>query len=101
LDERYSSVVLALRGGGRAGDATFPRQIFLTSYSVRLGKRLTATDQPPTRPVPAPPTETAPPEPDAAGAREQTPAASAAEPARHNTPEMWGRALPEGRPTQA
>ena len=63
---------------GRPGDATFPRQIFLTSYSVRLGKRLTATDQPPQRPVPAQPSDIAPPDPDAAGSREQAPAASAA-----------------------
>jgi hypothetical protein len=32
---------------GIAGDATFPRHIFLSSYSLRLGKRVTASDQPP------------------------------------------------------
>jgi hypothetical protein len=33
---------------GIAGDATFPRQIFLTSYSMKFGKkRPAATDQPP------------------------------------------------------
>jgi hypothetical protein len=35
---------------GNRGDATFPRHIFLSSYSMRLGKRsaVPATDQPPT-----------------------------------------------------
>lgn len=42
---------------GRPGDATFPRHIFLTSYSFKLGKRSArpVTDQPPipaTPPVP-------------------------------------------------
>ena len=38
---------------GRAGDATFPRHIFLTSYSLKLGRRSTpATDQPPVPPPP-------------------------------------------------
>ena len=32
---------------GRPGDATFPRHIFLTSYSFRLGRGVAATDQPP------------------------------------------------------
>jgi hypothetical protein len=32
---------------GIAGDATFPRHIFLSSYALRLGKRVTASDQPP------------------------------------------------------
>ena len=38
---------------GIAGDATFPRQIFLTSYSLRVGKRSAspASDQPPPRPA--------------------------------------------------
>jgi hypothetical protein len=39
---------------GIAGDATFPRAIFLTGYAFRLGKRLQppATDQPPPAPAP-------------------------------------------------
>ena len=32
---------------GIAGDATFPRHIFLTGYSLRLGERVAASDQPP------------------------------------------------------
>ena len=42
---------------GNPGDATFPRHIFLSSYSLRLGNqsRVPATDQPPSRPAPAPP----------------------------------------------
>lgn len=51
---------------GNPGDATFPRQIFLTSYSFRLGKtRPPATDQP----VP-------PPTPQAPGSSPQSPDAS-------------------------
>ncbi|HEX7069208.1 MAG TPA: hypothetical protein VF190_00310 [Rhodothermales bacterium] len=38
---------------GNPGDATFPRQIFLTSYSFRMGtKRAPATDQPVAPPAP-------------------------------------------------
>jgi hypothetical protein len=41
---------------GIAGDATFPRHIFLTSYSMRLGGRRTpATDQPLAPPASEPP----------------------------------------------
>jgi hypothetical protein len=43
---------------GNPGDATFPRQIFLTSYLLRLGKRpITppASDQPPPPATPRPP----------------------------------------------
>ena len=40
---------------GVPGDATFPRHIFLSSYSLRLGKRVTASDQPPAPGPPAPP----------------------------------------------
>ena len=41
----------------RPGDATFPRHIFLSSYSLRLGARATvpATDQPPPLPAAPPP----------------------------------------------
>jgi hypothetical protein len=43
---------------GRPGDATFPRHVFLTSYSVRLGRRAAATppasDQPPPSGIPVP-----------------------------------------------
>src|SRR5215208_4787402 len=39
-----------------AGDATFPRHIFLTSYSLRLGKGITASDQPPASGPPSAPT---------------------------------------------
>jgi hypothetical protein len=41
---------------GIAGDATFPRHIFLSSYSLRLGKRVTASDQPPASGPPSAPT---------------------------------------------
>jgi hypothetical protein len=43
---------------GIPGDATFPREIFLTSYALRLGKRFVppATDQPPPPPAPRRPT---------------------------------------------
>jgi hypothetical protein len=41
---------------GIAGDATFPRQIFLTSYSLRLGgRRAPASDQPLSPPRPSVP----------------------------------------------
>src|SRR5690606_32764427 len=42
---------------GRPGDATFPRHIFLTSYSLSLGGRaqVPATDQPPPQFAPDPP----------------------------------------------
>jgi hypothetical protein len=54
---------------GNPGDATFPKHVFLTSYSFRLGSRSgrPATDQPPAPATPPPRRE------DAAG-----PAASAA-----------------------
>jgi hypothetical protein len=39
---------------GNAGDATFPREIFLSSYSVRLGKKIASAPVPT---IPAPPTE--------------------------------------------
>ena len=44
---------------GIAGDATFPRQIFLTSYSMRIGKRSAApaSDQPPPSPATPPSTQ--------------------------------------------
>jgi hypothetical protein len=46
---------------GIAGDATFPRHIFLTSYSLRLGGRGTpATDQPLAPPASEPPSPEAP-----------------------------------------
>ena len=46
---------------GIAGDATFPRQIFLTSYSLRLGGRKTpATDQPLAPPSSQPPASPVP-----------------------------------------
>ena len=40
----------------RPGDATFPRHIFLSSYSLRLGTRsaVPATDQPPAPATPMP-----------------------------------------------
>jgi len=41
---------------GIAGDATFPREIFLTSYSLRLGKQATSPGQP-RRGVPPTPTD--------------------------------------------
>jgi hypothetical protein len=48
---------------GIAGDATFPRQIFLTSYSMRLGKAAAASDQPPRAVPPAAPDQSACPTP--------------------------------------
>jgi len=48
---------------GIAGDATFPRQVFLTSYSLRLGGRNTpATDQPLAPPSSTPPSGPATPQ---------------------------------------
>ena len=41
------------------GDATFPRQIFLTSYSVRFGKGRSAASPPPVAPVRPPTAEAA------------------------------------------
>jgi hypothetical protein len=48
---------------GIAGDATFPRQIFLTSYSLRLGRRA-ASASPPTPATPATPQESQQPQDD-------------------------------------
>jgi hypothetical protein len=56
---------------GIAGDATFPRHIFLSSYSLRLGRRAPASDQPPPSGPPATPFGT---QPDAEGT--STPATS-------------------------
>jgi hypothetical protein len=68
---------------GLAGDATFPREIFLTSYSLRFGKETTASDQPPVPPPSAPP---------AAPVRGQPSTSSA--PAPGSAPDSSGILLP-------
>ena len=64
---------------GIAGDATFPRHIFLTSYSLRLGKGITASDQPPPSGPPSTPSG-APPGADGTQTPETSPDPGAASP---------------------